>query len=392
MNINIRPEIERLKETIIQTRRDIHRHPELGFNEYRTASLISDRLTELGLEVNTAVGKTGVTGLLKGNEDGPTIALRADMDALPIQETGDVPYKSVNDGIMHACGHDGHVAMLLGAAEVLSKNSQFNGNVKFIFQPAEEGEGGARFMIDDGVLIDVDEIYGIHLWNYQKFGSIGIKAGPILASADIFDLTISGTGGHGATPHGTHDPIVAAAQLITAFQTIVSRNTNPLESTVVSIGTINGGYNFNIISDIVKMTGTTRAYTEENRNMIKVRMAEIIAGIEKMFSVKIHLNYEDGYPPTINDSTLADHVIKSASKIAPDGVESPYMTMGGEDFSYYGDHVPACFFFIGSAPDNRQPMSIPHHCSHFDIDEKALLVGSSVFIQLIEDRLSMTSD
>jgi amidohydrolase len=392
MNINIRPEIERLKETIIQTRRDIHRHPELGFNEYRTASLIADRLTELGLEVNTAVGKTGVTGLLKGNDDGPTIALRADMDALPIQETGNVPYKSVNDGVMHACGHDGHVAMLLGAAEVLSKNTKFHGDVKFIFQPAEEGDGGARYMIEDGALIDVDEIYGIHLWNYQTFGSIGVKAGPILASADIFDLTISGIGGHGATPHGTHDPIVAAAQLITAFQTIVSRNTNPLESTVVTVGTINGGYNFNIISDIVKMTGTTRAYTDENRNMIKLRMAEIIAGIEKMFSVRIQLNYEDGYPPTINDSKLADHVIKSASKIAPDGVEPPYMTMGGEDFSFYGDHVPACFFFIGSAPENHKPMSIPHHCSHFDIDEKALLVGSSVFIQLIEDRLLLTSD
>lgn len=388
MNLNIRPEIERLKEIIIQTRRDIHRHPELGFKEHRTASLIAERLTEFGLEVKTEVGKTGVTGLLKGNGEGPTIALRADMDALPIQETGDIPYKSVNDGVMHACGHDGHVAMLLGAAEVLSKDPKFNGDVKFIFQPAEEGEGGARYMIEDGALVDIDEIYGIHLWNYQPFGSIGIKAGPILASADIFDLTINGVGGHGATPHGTHDPIVAAAHLITAFQTIVSRDTNPLDSTVVTVGTINGGYNFNIISDTIKMTGTTRAYTEDNRNLIKLRMAEIIAGVEKMFSVKIQLNYEDGYPPTINDSELADHVIKSAKKIAPDGVESPYLTMGGEDFSYYGNHVPACFFFIGSAPDSPQPMSIPHHCSHFDIDEKALLVGSSVFIQLIEDRLA----
>jgi len=389
MKIKIRKEVSDLKDSIISTRRDIHMHPELAYNEHRTAALVAERLTHLGMEVETDIGETGVTGLLRGTQDGPIIALRADMDALPIQETSDIPYKSVINGAMHACGHDGHIAMLLGAAQVLSYKSFGIGGVKFIFQPAEEGEGGARKMIEDGVLNNVDEIYGIHLWNYQKYGTVGLKPGPVLASADIFDLEIIGKGGHGATPHGTRDPIIAAAHLITAFQTIVSRNTDPLDSAVVTVGTINGGDNFNIISDKVKITGTTRAYSESIRLMIKDRMAEIISGIENMFAVQIRFHYEDGYPPTINDPVAVENVRRSAEIIVPGNVEEPYLTMGGEDFSYYGHHVPACFFFLGSAPVDRELLSIPHHCSHFDIEEKSLLIGASIFVQLIEDRLGL---
>ena len=388
MTIQIRSEIQALKNTIISTRRDIHQHPELAFDEHRTSKLVAEHLESFGIDIQTGVGKTGVVGTLKGKNNGKTIAFRADMDALPIQETSDISYKSINAGIMHACGHDGHTAMLLGTAEVLSKQAdKLNGTLKFFFQPAEEGQGGARFMIDDGALEGVDEVYGIHLWNYQKYGTIGVKSGPIMAAADIFEITVHGKGGHGAAPQGTKDAVLIAAHLIQTLQTIVSRNTNPIESTVVTVGQINGGYNFNIIADKVTLRGTTRAYTEDNRQLIKKRMKEIIAGTEKTFGTKIELDYEDGYPPTVNDPTAADNLLNAAQKIVGDGAGHPYLSMGAEDFSYFLQKVPGCYFLVGSAPEGREPLSIPHHCSHFDIDERALLVGSSVYLQLAESLL-----
>ena len=388
MNIQIRSEIHAIKDIIVSTRRDIHQHPELAFDEHRTSKLVAERLESFGIEIQTGVGKTGVVGTLKGKNDGKTIAFRADMDALPIQETSDISYKSKNAGIMHACGHDGHTAMLLGTAEVLSKQAdKLNGTLKFFFQPAEEGQGGARFMIADGALEGVDEVYGIHLWNYQKYGTIGVKSGPIMAAADIFEITVHGKGGHGAAPQGTKDAVLIAAHLIQTLQTIVSRNTNPIESTVVTVGQINGGYNFNIIADKVTLRGTTRAYTEDNRQLIKKRMKEIIAGTEKTFGTKIELDYEDGYPPTVNDPTAADNLLNAAQKIVGEGAGHPYLSMGAEDFSYFLQKVPGCYFLVGSAPEGREPLSVPHHCSHFDIDERALLVGSSVYLQLAESLL-----
>jgi len=387
MSIKILPQVESIAEEIISIRRDIHQHPELGFEVHRTAEIVANKLNELGMDVQTGIGKTGVVGNLRCGA-GPTIALRADMDALPIQETGDCEYKSVNDGVMHACGHDGHTAMLLGAAKVLSgQRDQINGTVRFLFQPAEEGEGGARYMIEDGCLEGVDEAYGIHLWNYQKYGEVGVKEGPILAAADQFQITIKGLGGHGAAPQGSVDAVVVSAHLITALQTIVSRNTNPLESTVVSIGMINGGYNFNIIADEIVLKGTARAYTEENRILIKTRMQEIIDGIGQTFGAAIEFDYRDGYPPTINAEAAFEKLLASATKIVGDGAGYPYLSMGGEDFSYYAQKVPGCFFFVGSAPEDQPFRSVPQHCSHFDIDERALLVGSSIFVQLIEDQL-----
>ena len=388
MSINIRPEVQQIAENIITTRRDIHKHPELSFKEFRTAKLVAEKLKSLGILVKEGVGKTGVLGDIKGDLDGPTIALRADMDALPIQETGDVPYKSINDGIMHACGHDAHVAMLLGTAEIISQQKHLlKGCVRFIFQPAEEGLGGARFMIADGALDGVDQIYGAHVWNYQQSGTIGIRPGPFMAAADEFEMTINGKGGHGAAPQGTQDAIVIASHLIQTFQTIVSRNTNPIDSTVVSVGKINGGYNFNIIADKVTLSGTTRAYTEENRQLVKSRMKEIILGTEKTFNCKIELDYKDGYPPTINEDNCAKVVLNASQKIVGENAGEPYLSMGAEDFSYFLNEKPGAFFFVGSAPKDREPMSTPHHCSHFDIDENALLIGTSTFVQIIEDLL-----
>ena len=388
MAVKIRPEVAAIADDIIAIRRDIHKYPELGFDEHRTSGLVAEHLKDLGFDVATGIGKTGVIGDLKGNKGGPTIGLRADMDALPIQETGDIPYRSVNDGIMHACGHDGHTAMLLGAATVLKQfQEHLKGNIRFIFQPAEEGGGGARYMIEDGCLDTVDEIYGIHLWNYQKYGEVGIKDGPTMAAADEFAITIKGVGGHGATPQGTVDAVLVSAHLVTALQTIVSRNTNPLESTVVTVGQINGGHNFNVIADEVVLKGTARAYTEDNRQMIKSRMEEIINGIGRTFGADIEFTYMDGYPPTINNETAYEKLKISAKKVVGAGCGFPYLSMGGEDFSYYAQKIPGCFFFVGSAPIDREILTVPHHCSHFDIDENALLVGSSIFVQLIEDQL-----
>lgn len=381
--MKIHAKIAPLKNTIINTRRDFHKHPELSFKEFRTSKIVAEKLKNFGIETKKNIGKTGVVGILKGEKNGPTIALRADMDALPIQETNDISYKSVNKGIMHACGHDAHTAMLLGAAEALSKmRHEIKGEIRFIFQPAEEGFGGAKYMIKDGAIDNVDEIYGMHVWNYQKSGTVGVQSGPVMAAADIFTIEINGIGGHGAAPQGTVDSIVVASHLIQSLQTIVSRNTNPLESTVVTVGQINGGYNFNIIADKVILNGTARSYTNNNKTIIKKRMKEIINGVEKMYNAKIKLNYKDGYPPLINDEMASKNVSNAATKIVGSNVIKPYLSMGGEDFSYYTNKIPGCFFFLGTSPKDRPPMSTPQHCSHFDIDEEAMLIGSSIFVEL----------
>ena len=383
--MNIRKEIKEIEKMIIDWRRDFHQFPELSFQEHRTGDVIADELRSMGLEPKVKVGKTGVTADLKfGN--GPMIGFRADMDALPIQETSGLPFSSQNDGVMHACGHDGHMAMLLGAAKALTqKDNQYNGTVRFIFQPAEEGEGGARYMIEDGCLEGIDEIYGIHVWNYQPVGEVGVKDGPVLAAADMFDIKIKGIGGHGAAPQGTVDSVVVASYLVQALQTIVSRNTNPLESTVISIGKINGGNNFNIIADEVSLSGTARAYSEENRNLIKTRMEEIIKGVEKTYNANITFDYKDGYPPTINHVGPTQKVLKAAEKVVGDKAGMPYLSMGGEDFAYYLKEKPGCFFFVGSAPNEQELFETPHHCSHFTMDERALLVGPSIYLNLLDN-------
>jgi amidohydrolase len=389
MPIQIRPEIDAIASEIIDIRRDIHMYPEQGFEVYRTAALVAENLKAWGIHVHEKIGKTGVVGDLEGNHPGPTIALRADMDALPIQETGTVPYKSKNDGTMHACGHDGHTAILLGIAKVLSdKRNLLHGHVRFIFQPSEEKDGGATYMIDDGCLEGVDEIYGIHLWNYSEFGEIGSIPGTILAATDSLNFIVEGIAGHGAMPQGTVDAIVVSANLINALQTIVSRNVDPLQNAVVTIGTIHGGDNHNVIASSVKMDGTIRTFSEEIRALIRKRIRQITKGIESSFGGTIEVKIEKGYPATVNDPKLFEKLMTAAKSIVGDGARKITPFMGGEDFAYYAKKVPGCFFFIGSSPQGVSPGTIPHHCSHFDFDERALLVGASVLLELVENSLA----
>jgi len=384
--MKIRKEVNKLRDQIINWRRYFHQNPELGFKEFNTAEKILKELKKMGLKPKNNIGKTGIIADLKFGE-GPMIAFRADMDALPIQETSGLDFSSKNDGVMHACGHDGHMAMLLATAKVLTENKKYYnyGSVRFIFQPAEEGFGGARYMIKDGALDGVDEIYGIHLWNYQPVGEVGVKEGPIMAAADKFNIKVRGVGGHGAAPQGTVDSIIVASYLVQALQTIVSRNINPLDSAVISIGKINGGNNFNVIADEVDLIGTARAYTEKNRDLLKYKMNEIVDGISSSFNAEIDFNYIDCYPPTINHKKQSNIVLEAAKKVVGAKAGEPYLSMGGEDFAYYLQDIPGCFFFVGSAPNKKSLFETPHHCSHFDMDEKALSIGPSIFLNIIDN-------
>lgn len=387
--INIHPAIAELEPTMIGFRRHLHQHPELGFHEVETARYILEQIKGVDLEILHPVAKTGIVAIMR-NGDGPCIALRADMDALPLQETGDLPFKSVNDGVMHACGHDGHVAILLGTLLALDRHrDQWRGTIKFLFQPAEEGDGGARLMISEGVLKDPDvaAIFGLHLWNHQDFGAIGVKAGPVLAAADEFEIVVKGVGGHGAVPQDTVDAIYVAAQLVVGLQSIVSRNLDPLESGVVSIGQIQGGYTFNIIADEVTLRGTTRAYREEDRQLIKSRLKAVCDGTAATYGASFALDYHDDYPPTVNDPAMAEVVLRVARRVTGESVGEPFLTMGGEDMAFFLQEVPGCFFFLGSARPEHQPGEVPHHCSHFDFDERALAVGASVFMEIVREML-----
>lgn len=386
---NIQPAISELSEQIVAWRRHFHQHPELGFEEIETGKYIMEQLSGLDASVQYPIGETGIVYTMK-NGQGPCIAFRADMDALPLTETTDVPYKSVNEGAMHACGHDSHMAMLMGLLTALDSNRHlWQGTVRGIFQPAEEGLGGAEKMIAEGCLKnpDVEAIFGAHVWNYQVSGTIGVQSGPVMAAADEFTIIVEGTGGHGATPEGTVDAIYVASQLVTNIHSIVSRNVNPLEPAAISICKIEAGTAFNILPKIATLLGTARAYSEEVRLLQKRRLAELCAGIGKAYGATITMDYVDGYPPTVNDEAMTAVVESAAKKVMGDGVGPPYLSMGGEDMSYYLREIPGSFFFIGSAKPDQEPRSAPHHSPHFDIDESVMEVGASIFMQIVEDRL-----
>ncbi len=381
MTINFKAEAEALREELIARRRDFHQHPELAFEEVRTAGIVANELTNLGLEVQTGVGKTGVVAILEGAHDGPTVLVRADMDALPIIEENQTDFTSQTSGKMHACGHDGHTAIGLGVAKLLSaRRDEIAGRVKFVFQPAEEVVGGAKAMVKDGVLTDPrpDYTVGLHLWNSKPVGWVGLADGPVMAGGAIFKIRVSGKGSHAASPHTGIDPVICAAQIVTAFQTIVSRNVDPLDSIVVSVTTINAGEAFNIIPQFAEMTGTVRFYKTDVREMVFERMREIAQNIAAAMRCTAEVNIEVGVEPVANHPEVSARLRDAfAPIIGAEAIDLGERTMGAEDVGLFMTDIPGAYFFVG-AQDMTQEAYYGHHHPRFSIDENALPLAAAL--------------
>ena len=384
MSIDIKREIQASREKMVSLRRDLHAHPELAFQEERTSRLVAHRLEALGLDVSAGVAKTGMMDLMRVGGPGPTLMLRADMDALPIQETSDKAYRSQTPGVMHACGHDGHTAVLLSVAGILARHREtLNGQVKFLFQPAEESMGGARQMIAEGVIDcpPVDRILGFHLWNAMPVGQIWVKPGVIFASADELLLVVKGRGGHGAMPHQAVDPVTMSAQVISALQTLVSREKHPLQGTVLTIGTIHGGTAFNVIADQVEMKGTLRTFDEDVRQMFLRRIPEVIAGVCAALNGTFEFETVRGCPPVENDPTVADFVHNLASRVVGEAnLPSIELTTAGDDVSLFLREAPGCYFVVGSS-NPAAGLDAPHHNSAFDFDEDAHSIAAEILLR-----------
>lgn len=382
MAIDFKGEIASLKDEMIQMRRDFHRRPEPGFQEVETSKVVAKRLEEYGLEVRTGIAKTGVVGVLRGSREGRTIIVRADMDALTVKEQTGLEFASENEGVMHACGHDGHMTIGLTTARILSEHrDEIKGNVKFVFQPAEEGPGGAKPMIEEGVMEDpkVDAAIGLHLWNYLPIGKVTVRSGPVFASMDSMKIKIKGKGGHGAIPHEAVDSIVVSSQVVTALQTIVSREIAPLAPSVVTIGTIKGGYGFNIIADVVEMDGTARALDVELQKKLPERIERIIKGVTSGMRADYEFDYTFHYPVTINDEAMTQLIEEvSATVVGQENVVVFEGTMGGEDMAFYLREVPGCYFCVGSS-NKEKGLDQPHHSPQFDFDEDAMPIGVEIF-------------
>ena len=373
MREKLKKDAEEIAGHVLEWRRDFHRNPEVAFQEKRTASVIRQYLENLGIPV-TECAETGLRGVLQGDPGGKTVALRADMDALPLKEEGDKEYISQNPEAAHCCGHDGHMAILMGAVKLLSeRKNEFKGNVIFLFQPSEERiPGGAKRMIEEGALEGVDTIFGLHLWVPLPTGVVGVVKGPMMAQPDAFTIIVRGRGGHGSMPHQTVDPILVASQIVVNAQSIVSRNIDPLKPAVVSFGTIEGGTIYNIIPGEVRLTGTVRSFEPEIKDIAKKRIEEIAEGTAKAMGASVEFSYEEGYPPLVNDELMANFVLDVAKRtLGKDKVVDIDPVMGGEDFAYFLEKVPGAFLFLGAGDG----MDFPHHHPAFDIDENVLPQG-----------------
>lgn len=395
---------EELEQKVIAWRRDIHQHPELSNREFRTAALVAEHLRGLGIEVQTEIAHTGVVGMLQGGKPGPLIALRADMDALPVTEQTDVPFRSTvigeyrgNEvGVMHACGHDLHVAMLMGAAEYLAQHrEQIAGTVMFIFQPAEEGappgeEGGAELMLKEGLFAEhkPDAVFGIHVWGQAPVGTIGYRKGPLMASSDRFEIRVKGRQTHGSAPWAGVDPIVAAAQIINNVQTIVSRQINITKApAVVSFGIVEGGVRNNIIPDEVYLEGTIRNFDMDIRQQIFRQLTQAAEASAHVTGATAEVTIDEGYPVTINSPELVAKMLPTTQRVAGETMvhESPLVT-GAEDFSFYALEVPGMFVFLGVTPEGQDPAKAPaNHSPFFYADESALRIGTELFINWVFD-------
>ncbi|WP_270908469.1 M20 family metallopeptidase [Listeria innocua] len=382
--------LQERKDEITQIRRHLHEHPELSFHETETAKYIQDFYKGKDVEVTTEVGNGhAVVVTIKGGKPGKTIALRADFDALPIEEQTDLPFKSKNPGVMHACGHDGHTAYLLVLADCLIQlKENIPGTIKIVHQHAEETPpGGAKSVVESGILDDVDQIFGIHVFPFGESGQVYYHSGYAMAGRTYFKLKIQGVGGHGSSPHMANDAIVAGAYFVTAIQTVVSRRLNPFDTGVITIGSFDGKGSFNVIKDAVELEGDVRYMNTENRDKIDAEIHRIVAGIEAMFGVSVELTYTNDYPPLYNDPAVTEQVVASLQKGLGEYLTdiSMYdMLSGSEDFAYYLQKIPGVFFYIGAKPKNTQHAYFNHH-PKFDIDEDALLVAAKSVADVVLD-------
>ena len=385
--MNVRDSAEQFKEQIVSWRREVHANPEVAWTETKTGNMVAEELKNLGIEV-TRIAEIGVVGLLKGEKKGKTVALRADMDALPITEATDVPYKSKNLGAMHACGHDGHVAMLLGAAKVLSQmKNQINGTVKFIFQPAEEIGLGALKLIEAGVMEDVDAIFGIHLWPDLPSGKVSLVPGPRMASADKLKITVKGKSGHGSMPHQGIDAILAASAIIMNLQSISSREIAPLEPAVVTIGKLAGGTGWNITCDEVTLEGTTRCFSHEVRKSFPLAIERIIKNTAASYRAQAELEYIPIAPPLINDALISQIAAASLQKLYGENMAGTIeKVMGGEDFAFLCEKTPGAMAFVGIG-NKEKKTDYPLHNDKFNIDEDVLPIGAALHAQFALDFL-----
>jgi amidohydrolase len=356
-------------------RRDFHRFPELGFQERRTAGIVARELSALGLEICTGVAETGVVALIEGKQPGPVVLLRFDMDALPIQEQTSAAYASQNQGVMHACGHDGHTAIGLTVARLLhSSRAEWSGTVKLVFQPAEEGLGGAKRMVAEGVLENPapQVAFGLHVWNERPLGWIGITPGPMMSAAETFKVRLTGKGGHAAAPHLAIDPVLAAAQVVTSLQSIVSRNVAPLQTAVVSVTTLHAGEVFNVIPSLVEMQGTIRTFDPAVRQRVLTCFEQIVKGVAAAFECEAQIELTPVSPAVVNDTAVTLRVQEIARRLLPDHqINNDERTMGSEDMSYILQQIPGCFIFIGSANAGRG-LDAAHHHPQFDFDEQVM--------------------
>ena len=383
---NLKQEATALREQLVAWRRDFHRHPELGFQEHRSAGLVADRLRELGYQVQTGVATTGVIGLLEGKQAGPVVMARFDMDALPITEENETGYVSQTPGVMHACGHDAHMALGLGVATLMARRRDaMTGTLKLVFQPGEEGMNGAEVMVQEGALESPcpDVFLATHVWSDVPVGIINVSPGAVMAAAEEWTCTVRGNGGHGAMPHQTVDPIVAAAQIVTALQTVVSRNVSPLQAAVVTVGTVHGGGAFNVIPPQVELSGTIRTYRPKVREKVLRRVREVIEGVAAACGATAELEIAPLTPAVINDAKVTE-VVRAAAEavVGPENVTSGVRTMGSEDAAFFMQQVPGCYFFLGSANAARG-LSAPHHSPRFDIDEDVLPLGVTVLMHAL---------
>ena len=371
-------------------RRHIHKHPETAFEEHQTSDYVALRLHEFGIDVHRGLAGTGVVGTLKGDKGaGPAIALRADMDALDIEEKNDIDYKSENPGKMHACGHDGHSTMLLGAAKYLAETKNFAGTVHFIFQPAEENEGGGRVMIEEGLFekFPVESVYGMHNMPGIPAGEFAIRSGPIMASFDIFEITLTGTGTHAALPQLGRDAVVAGAQLVTALQTIASRTVSPFDAAVVSVTQMHSGDTWNVIPEEMVIRGTTRAFKEEVQSHMEAEIRRIAEGVATTFGIDANVHYERRYPPTVNDAAETDITVEVARELVGDDFVSldKDPMMGAEDFAFMLNEKPGAYMWIGNGPRDGGCML---HNPHYDFNDEVLPLGASYWAKLVEHRLA----